>query len=195
MVQLVRERGAKQLRHVSLSSLGCMHFKQVPIACEGPCTITDPLTTSPKRNVYPILTFFNSIFPVWTQFNTSVKRLDTSFPTVILAITFFTASTFVLRSVEWSSMRSSWSSPFFWVVKKRESDPPSFFNPGMLGNLFFGIFFVFSFFWRGFVWVMKTNSTVNEKSNEKQLFNGLRQSEGKISAPLLSSGDVSTYYY
>jgi hypothetical protein len=39
------------------------------------------------------------------------------------AMTFLTASTLTVRSVEWSSRRSSCISPFFWVVKKRESEP------------------------------------------------------------------------
>jgi hypothetical protein len=73
---------------------------------------------------YRYTSFFNSMFPVWTQFSTSVNRPDTSFPTVMDAMTFFTASTFTRRSVECSSRRSSCISPFFWVVKKRESDPP-----------------------------------------------------------------------
>jgi hypothetical protein len=43
------------------------------------------------------------------QLITSVKRDDTSLPTVMLAITFFTASIFFSRLGELISMRSSWT--------------------------------------------------------------------------------------
>ena len=76
------------------------------------------------------------MFCVWMQLTTSVKSITTSFPTVMAAMTFLTASFFFSIFGLASSSLSSWISPFLVVWKYFESLPEDEVPP-KLGNLVF----------------------------------------------------------